>query len=172
MFGDEENKESFEEMLRSVARKLGESMEQAVGGFDPDQIADRFGVDPAVARDWMQSASSWVRAQAEGAADETARRVNKPKFTSTADDSLLSAAPHPLDLPTDEQGLALAALDSGRWSVEPVSSGITAHDGARPRDTRGIVRELRVHDWITYAGAVTLAGRHALERWLAASTIR
>lgn len=173
VFGDEENRESFEEMLRSVARKLGGSIEQVMEELDPDQLAERIGVDPAVARDWVQSAGAWVRSQAESVGDEAARRVVYPRPTAGYEDPLRRAAAHPLDMPTEEQGLALAGLDSGRWSVEPVSGAITAQDdGPAPRDTLGITRELRVHDWITAGGEVTLVGRHALERWLAASTTR
>ena len=40
-------------------------------------------------------------------------------------------------------------------------------DGRAPRNALGLVRELRVHDWIDADGTVTLAGRRALERWLA-----
>jgi hypothetical protein len=31
----------------------------------------------------------------------------------------------------------------------------------------GLVRELRVRDWLDAEGRMTLAGRRALERWLA-----
>jgi hypothetical protein len=34
------------------------------------------------------------------------------------------------------------------------------------------VRELRVRDWIAADGEVTVVGRHALGRWLAASDPR
>ena len=70
-------------------------------------------------------------------------------------------------MPTAEQGRALAALDSGRWSVEPGTSALASHgDGPGPSDALGLVRELRVRDWIDAEGEVTLVGRHALQRWL------
>jgi hypothetical protein len=75
------------------------------------------------------------------------------------------AEPHPLDVPTREQGVALAALDSGRWTLEP---GTTAA-GLYPATPSVSSRELRERDWIDADGAVTLVGRHALSRWLAAS---
>ncbi len=83
------------------------------------------------------------------------------------DDPPASAGPHPLDLPTAEQGVALAAMDSGRWTVEP-GSGALAADGEEPESAEGpgLVDELRARDWITAQGEITPAGRHALSRWL------
>jgi hypothetical protein len=73
-------------------------------------------------------------------------------------------------VPTEEQGLALAALDSGRWIVEPGADALAGKgEGPGPSDALGIVRELRVRDWITTDGKLTLAGRHALSRWLDAA---
>jgi hypothetical protein len=78
------------------------------------------------------------------------------------------AEPHPLDVPTTQQGTALAALDSGRWTLEPGTSALSVRGGGPgPRDALGLVRELRERDWIDAGGAVTLVGRDALERWLA-----
>ena len=83
------------------------------------------------------------------------------------EDPLREAGPHPLDLPTPDQGLALAALDSGRWRLEPGTSALTVRgDGPGPNDALGLVRELRVRDWIAADGELTLAGRKALARWL------
>ncbi|MGP0047489.1 MAG: hypothetical protein ACLPZR_01390, partial [Solirubrobacteraceae bacterium] len=77
------------------------------------------------------------------------------------------------DLPTEEQGLALAALASGRWTVEPGTGALAAKgDGPAPTDALGIVRELRVRDWIAADGEITIVGRHALSRWLDATTPR
>jgi hypothetical protein len=71
-------------------------------------------------------------------------------------------------MPSDDQGRALAALDSGRWTVEPGTSALAARgDGPGPSDALGLVRELRVRDWIDADGEVTLAGHAALRRWLA-----
>jgi len=72
-----------------------------------------------------------------------------------------------MDLPTGEQGLALAALDSGRWLVEPGShSLVVAGEGPAPSHAQDLVGELRARDWIAADGGVTLVGRHALSRWL------
>ena len=70
-------------------------------------------------------------------------------------------------MPTDDQGRALAALDSGRWTVEPGTSALSSSgDGPGPSDALGLVLELRVRDWIDADGEVTLAGHAALQRWL------
>jgi hypothetical protein len=75
--------------------------------------------------------------------------------------------PHPLDLPTPQQGAALAALDSGRWTVEPGSHVLVANgEGPAPHEAQGLVEELRARDWIASDGELTLSGRHALRRWL------
>src|SRR5438094_620320 len=68
---------------------------------------------------------------------------------------------------------ALAALDSRRWTVEPGSDSLTAKgDGPGPSDALGIVRELRVRDWIGPDGELTQVGHHALSRWLSAADRR
>jgi hypothetical protein len=161
------NGESFEEMLRSVAGELGRSIEHYVDNLDVGDVADSIGVDPAVAREWVETASGWLRAQTESAGEELAHRAGGSKGVVARVDPLGGAGPHPLDLPTDEQGLALAALDSGRWTVEPGTEALTAKgDGPGPSDALGLVRELRVRDWIAVDGELTLVGRHALGRWL------
>jgi hypothetical protein len=69
--------------------------------------------------------------------------------------------------------MALAALDSGRWRVEPGSHALVAlGEGPGPVDAPGLVDELRARDWIAADGQVTLVGRHALSRWLDAADSR
>jgi hypothetical protein len=76
-------------------------------------------------------------------------------------------------MPTEEQGLALAALESGRWTVEPGTDTLASHgEGPGPSDALGLVRELRARDWIAAEGKLTSAGRHALDRWLEGATNR
>jgi hypothetical protein len=167
MFDDEGNEPSFEETLRSIAREAGRSLERAIDNVDLSDVADTIGVDPMAAREWVDTAGSWLRAHAESLGDEMATRLAGSTGTPTREEPLLRAAPHPLDLPSDEQGLALAALDSGRWTVEPGTDALAASgEGPAPTNALGIVRELRVRDWITADGEITLVGRHALSRWL------
>jgi hypothetical protein len=172
MFEDE-NGGSFEDAMRSVARELGQAVERAVDRIELDDVADSIGIDPLVARGWIATAASWLRVQTEGLGEEVARRIPGRAAEAGALEQLSSAAPHPLDVPTEEQGVALAALDSGRWTIEPGAHTLASDwEGPAPDDALGLVRELRVRDWITAEGEMTLAGRHALSRWLDAAKPR
>lgn len=179
--------EDFEAMFRAMARELGESVERAMENMDVDDFAGFIGVDPEKARDWVGSAGAWLREQTEhlGAepdepsvhgdrvADEAPATMPEPSsraFTAAEAGVFSTVAPHPLDLPTDEQGVALAALDSGRWTVEPGTNALAANgQGPGPADALGLVRELRVRDWLAADGTITLTGRRALARWLEAA---
>jgi hypothetical protein len=164
-----ERDDNLEDMFRSMARELGASVQRAIERVDVDELAESVGVDAERAREWAESAGSWLSAQAERLGDEVASRAAHAP-TPARRDPLFGAAAHPLDLPTEEQGRALAALDSGRWTVEPGTEALAAHgEGPGPSGALGLVRELRVRDWVTAEGELTLAGRHALSRWLDAS---
>src|SRR5947209_14075011 len=169
MFANDAGGESFEDALRSIASELGQYIERSLENVDVDDFADHLGVDPGTAGEWAENAGGWLRALSSGLGEEIARRVGSGgsgKKVVPAD-PLRGAAPHPLDQPTDEQGLALAALDSGRWIIEPGADALAARgEGPGPNDALGIVRELRVRDWIGADGKLTLAGRRALGRWL------
>ena len=170
MFGNDPGGESFEETLRAIAAELGRYIERSIDNVDLDQVADSIGVDPAVAREWFENAGGWLSAQTESLGEELARHAAGAERKPVRTDPLGSAAPHPLDQPSDEQGLALAALDSGRWTIEPGADMLAAKgDGPAPSDALGIVRELRVRDWIAPDGTLTLTGRRALGRWLDAA---
>jgi hypothetical protein len=142
--------DSFEESLRAIAQNLGDSLKRLAGDdFDLDEVVRSTGLDPQEARRW---ARDWFAQHSAPAGPS---------------DPLRDAAPHPLDMPSEEQGAALAALDSGRWTVEPGTDRLLAHgDGPAPASGLGLVRELRVRDWLGADGRLTLAGRRALERWL------
>ena len=153
---------NFEEALRAMSQSVERAMEQ----LDLDEIAGTIGVEAERAREWMQNAGAWLRAQAESAGEQAEPAARKPP-PKTTDDPFPTVAPHPLDLPTEEQGVALAALDSGRWTVEPGTDALMVHGhGPGPSDALGLVRELRVRDWIDSDGEVTLTGHAALQRWL------
>jgi hypothetical protein len=170
MFGNDGEGESFEDALRSIASELGRYIERSIDNVDLDELAGSFGVDASAAREWVESAGGWLSAHTENLGEQLARRAAGAERPTTRVDPLQTARPHPLDVPTDEQGLALAALDSGRWIVEPGADALAGKgDGPGPSDALGIVRELRVRDWITTDGKLTLAGRHALSRWLDAA---
>jgi hypothetical protein len=173
MFENDPGEESFEEALRSMAAELRGYIERSIDNVDLDEFASSTGVDPSVAREWFESAGGWLSARTEKLGDYLAAAAGRAAGTPDKVirvDPLRSAAPHPLDLPSDEQGLALAALDSGRWIVEPGADTLAARgEGPGPSDALGIVRELRVRDWIAADGTLTLAGRRALTRWLDAA---
>jgi hypothetical protein len=180
MCADEFDSHGLGETLRSIAREVGESIERLAGQADVDEFAGYVGVDPARAREWVESTASWLGSQLEHFGEEMAARAEQPQHRadqpptrrrpdSVDEDPLRGAAPHPLDLPTEEQGLALAALESGRWSVESGSHRLVGDADSGPHgDALGLVRELRARDWITADGRLTLAGRRALGRWLEA----
>ncbi len=161
----------FGETLRSVAEELGRFIERSAENVDLGDFADSFGVDPSLAREWVENAGSWFRAHAENLGSDLSEKMgSRPQPTAVPFDSLDDAGPQPLDLPTVEQGRALAALDSGRWTVEPGTEALaTKGEGPGPSHALGLVRELRVRDWISADGELTLAGRHALSRWLDAA---
>jgi hypothetical protein len=162
--------ESFEERVRSIARELSRSVER-VTQLDMDELAEAVGVDPERAREWIDNAGRWFSAQAESLGGDVASWGPRPRDVAKDEHRSHGGGPHPLDLPTRDQGLALAALDSGRWTVEPGSNVIETHgEGHDPSDAMGLVGELRARDWVAADGTVTLAGRHALGRWLEAAT--
>lgn len=79
----------------------------------------------------------------------------------------VAGLPHPLDLPTEQQARALAALESGRWTVEPgtVVLVTTLNRGAAPEDAHALGMELHIRDWVDVDGDLTFSGGLALARW-------
>jgi hypothetical protein len=217
---------SIADTVRAMAKEVGDSLERMLDHLELDEPAASFGIDPDRAREWAESAGSWLREHVEEAGDELAswvagreedgessdsefqagseteareasphedphageespfrtplrpRRATPPGSRGSArrphgrhrpppGDPLRGAGPNPLDVPTTEQGEALAAMDSGRWTLEPGTEALAAKaEGPGPSDALGLVRELRVRDWVTAEGKLTLAGRRALSRWL------
>lgn len=180
MPADNDGEESFEEKIRSIAREVSRSIERVVQG-DLEEIAEAIGVDPVRASQWVDSAVGWVRSHTEGLSEDAAtwgadlagRAPNKSHESHEShEEPARRAGPHPMDLPTGDQGLALSALDSGRWKVGPGSAALVAEgDGPGPRNALGLVGELRARDWIGANGEVTLVGRHALSRWLESDSL-
>jgi hypothetical protein len=171
---------SFED----VARALADEVSWAIGRLseiDVEEIARAASAEAERARRWIDELGRWLREQGDATGDapfgageawdhEPAPADRSARGRPTGEDPLRHAGPHPLDLPTADQGLALAALDSGRWRVEPGTSALAVHgEGPAPSDALGLVRELRVRDWMTADGEITLAGRNALTRWLDAA---
>jgi hypothetical protein len=168
--------DSFEDRVRAIARDITRSVER-FAEIDVDEIAETIGFDAARARELAESAGRWLAGRAESMGDErpfweamTGRpAAARPPAAETAPvaDNARAPGPHPLDLPTGEQGLALSALDSGRWRVEPGSNVLIATgEGPAPGASLGLVGELRARDWIAADGRVTLVGHNALARWM------
>jgi hypothetical protein len=181
MSGDEPERNSFDDIARALAEEFGRAVERLSSSFDVDDIARTAGVEAERARKWIDDVGGWLREQGDsfsgapfGMGEMWAERTTPDDRPATpppaAEDPLRNAGPHPLDLPTAEQGLALAALDSGRWRLEPgTSTLVVSGGGPGPSDALGLVRELRVRDWLSADGHLTLTGRSALARWLDAA---
>jgi hypothetical protein len=163
--------DSFEEKIRALAREFGESVERAAEQIDLDEIADRIGIGGERLREFAELAGQWLTGQFPPDGYPGPRTDRDP----SRDDADVPAArlggragPHPLDVPSEAQGLALSALDSGRWKVEPGTHKLLSDgDGPSPSEATDLVGELRARDWIAASGEVTLVGRDALRRWLA-----
>lgn len=160
--------DSFEDRLKAFADQIAKSLTS-----DIDEVAERFGLDPDRARDVASTLERWL---SERFSDQEPYNVDRPDVPTpparTTPTTTFAAGPHPLDLPTPEQGVALSALDSGRFTVRPGSSELAAtgvdpdlHVGERT----DLVNELRARDWITPDGTLTLVGRQALLRWCTAA---
>lgn len=162
----EDNNEGFESGLRWLAQQVERSVEH-LQEMDIDQIARAAGVDVDRAQEFLDGAGQWLSSQAEGFVGETGMRFSGLGDLARRPDVGRREGPHPLDIPTAEQGLALSALDSGRWTVKPGSHLLVAHgEGPAPADAVGLVGELRARDWINADGEVTLVGSNALRRWM------
>jgi peptidoglycan/xylan/chitin deacetylase (PgdA/CDA1 family) len=180
MSDDDPDRNTFEDVARVLADEVARAIER-LSQIDVDEIARAAGAEAERARRWVDELGRWLREQGDALGSEPfgaseawehgpATEDHAAQGRPAGEDPLRNAGPHPLDLPTADQGLALAALDSGRWRVEPGTSALAVHgDGPGPSDALGLVRELRVRDWMTADGAITLAGRNALRRWLDAA---
>src|SRR3954469_23111130 len=167
---DEDKPKSFEETLRAIADEVTRGIQRVQQG-ELEDTARTYGVDAERAKAYMDTAGDCLRAQADNF-NPTPFETSEPSRSDDTSwaDPLRAAGPDPLDTPSDDQGRALAALDSGRWTVEPGTSALAAHGGGPgPSDALGLVRELRVRDWIDADGEVTLVGHAALQRWLVAT---
>jgi hypothetical protein len=175
MSDENPNRPNFEDVARQLADDVRRALER-VSDIDVDELARTASAEAERAREWFEEfarrwgpGTTWsggfAGAPGDMPPDEPVRAAR-----DAATDPLREAGPSPLDLPTTDQGLALAALDSGRWRLEPGTSAFVVFgEGPAPRDALGLVRELRVRDWMSADGEITLAGRHALKRWLEAS---
>jgi hypothetical protein len=149
----DEDPDSFEDKLRAFAREFGESVERAAQNVDLDAIADQIALGGERVRELAESAGKWLNPESREKSGEPSR-------------SRRLGGPHPLDVPTEDQALALSALASGRWRVAPGTNELVAEgDGPEPDSPEEMVGDLRARDWIAASGEVTPLGHEALKRW-------
>jgi hypothetical protein len=147
---DEPDGRSFEDVARAIADEVNRALE-GLSALDLDDIARAANEEAERTRRWIEDLMRSLRQSGDAAMPPDDARV-------------YHAGPHPLAMPTARQGVALAALESGRWRIE--SGTFTVQDGPGPSDPLELLRELRVSDWVTTDGELTLSGRKALARWL------
>jgi hypothetical protein len=168
--------DSFEDRLRAMADQISQSVRR-MSEVDLEELSERYGIDAERARAFAEAAGQLLGQGMSGSELFGQDRHGDPDsgVSSGLDAQAAQGAgpgqpnrpgPHPLDLPTGRQGLALSALDSGRWTVRPGSNQLVGTgEGTPPSNAADLVGELRARDWITADGALTLVGRHALGRW-------
>ena len=172
--------DSFEDRVRAIADEISRSM-QRISEVDMEELSQRYGVDADRARAFADAAGQWLNdrlSTGDPLFGQVKRRDDHNTETPpNADVDLKEPAetgqtrpgsghgPHPLDLPTDQQGVALSALDSARWTVRPGSNQLAGTGTGGAPVASDVVSELRGRDWIMADGTLTLVGRHALARW-------
>lgn len=172
--------DSFEDRLRAIGEEITRSL-QRISEVDMDELSQRYGVDADRARAAADAAGRWLNdhlsaddplfGPAQHPDDHNAARP----LTEDLDLDVAAEArqtqpgtgpgPHPLDVPTDQQGVALSALDSGRWTVRPGNGQLVGTGTGSEPAPSDVVGELRARDWVTADGTLTLVGHHALGRW-------
>ncbi|MCK9250059.1 MAG: hypothetical protein M0P31_13935 [Solirubrobacteraceae bacterium] len=178
MSDEDDRPKGFDEILRSIAAEVERAIDQVSRADlgDLERMGRMAGVDLDVEdiRRKVHEAGEWVRGQVEGSGERAEGgtggwhdRTTRP--AGSASDPRTDPVPSPLDLPTTAQGTALAALESGRWVVEPGARALSEPGGPTPAEAAGLYGELRVRDWLDLDGAVTTTGQAALRRWLAAA---
>src|SRR4051794_40372225 len=153
---DEQGRNSFEDVARALAGEVTRAVER-LSEIDVEEIARRANAKAERARRWIDELGRMLRQHPTPAAMRRSALAHHGSLRPgrrTGRHSLLCPLMircrtrlHPRDLPTADQGLALAALDSGRWRLEPGTSAVAVHGGGPgASDALGLVRELRVRD--------------------------
>ena len=120
---DEPDGRSFEDVARALADEVNRAVER-LSAIDLDDIARAANEEAERARRWIEDLARTLTQTGDGATHPAA--------------PVHHAGPHPLAMPSAEQGVALAALESGRWRIE--SGTFTVHDGPGPSDPLGLLR--------------------------------
>src|ERR1044072_7445956 len=109
---------SFEDVARALADEVNRAVER-LSAIDLDDIARAANEEAGRARRWIEDLAPSLT--------QTGDAAMRPE-----DAPVQHAGPHPLAMPTAEQGVALAALESGRWRMD--QGTFTVHAGPAPRD--------------------------------------
>jgi hypothetical protein len=184
---------SLEETLRAIADEVTKGAERLASGDlgNLEDLARASGIDAEPIKQFAEDAGTWLRdqiaaaTQSDGpvepmpAADPSDPRDGAPPAAAPSpgsDEAVVPAPrvaglPHPLDLPTEQQARALAALESGRWTLEPGTTVLvtTLNRGPGPEDAHALGLELHVRDWVDIDGELTFTGELALARWARAA---
>src|SRR3954447_10026174 len=115
---DEPDGRSFEDVARALADEVNRAVER-LSSIDLDDIARAANEEAERTRRWIEDLARSLMP----VGDATTRPQRAPAHHH---------GPHPLAMPTAEQGVALAALESGRWRIK--SGTFTVHDGPGPGD--------------------------------------
>ena len=172
---DEDKPRTFEEALRAIADEVARHRRGSSRATSRTSRAT-YGVDADRAKRFMDNAGDWLRAQADAFGAYGPFPAGDPASESRPAE--------PANVVMGRRRCAARART--RWTRRPTSraarwprwtpaAGRSSPAPARSpptvtapaRATRsGLVRELRVRDWIDADGEVTLVGRAALQRWL------
>lgn len=187
------DRKSLEETLRAIADEVTKGAERFASG-NLEDLARASGIDAEPIKQFAEEAGEWLRDQISAAtqsgsdvAPMPASDPTDPRDGATASspasrptgptpEDVVSAPrahglPHPLDRPTEQQARALAALQSGRWTIEPgtVVLVTSLNRGPGPEDAHALGMELHVRDWVDVDGDLTFTGELALARWAEAA---
>ena len=119
---DEPDGRSFEDVARALADEVNRAVER-LSAIDLDGIAQAANEEAERARHWIEDLARSLTQAPDVARSPEVEPVHPP-------------GPHPLAMPTPEQGVALAALQSGRWRIE--SGTFAVNDGPGPSDPLGL----------------------------------
>src|SRR4051794_41114470 len=107
---DEPDGRSFEDVARALADEVHQAVER-LSTLDLDQVARAANEEAERARRWIEDLARSLAPTGDAA-------------RSPEDAPVDHAGPHPRAMPTTEQGVALAALESGRrWPSRPRTRG-------------------------------------------------
>ena len=160
---------SFEEVARALADEVSRAVER-LSALDLDELARAASAEGERARQWIDELGRWLREQGEGFAGFAARlriaRARAPGRRGSTATRRAASARSPHRRPgAGAGGTRLGPLE-GRAGNQRAGR---PRRGPRPQRRARARPRIRVRDWMTADGQITLAGRDALTRWLEAA---